>query len=500
MDVQATAKVSNRLFMLLFAVLLIIMLYNAFGERVYHNNGNGWDGAVYTDMVKKMPEVIYNNTISSFYYQRILPSFLCYASLRVVGVETSDINVLHFFIVFNIILILISVFVYTRIAKLLSFNSYTFIAGFVLLFYNFSVLKMSMYDPVKTDYLAFLEGLLISYFYLKKNFIALLITAICSLFTFPTVIFLSSIFLILFDKDVKATMSDIKPAVIKYLLPLLLASIPVLLTFYSYKYNFVKFDFARATDGATMSWVDTKERLSMLLSIIMLVFVLFVFYKAMILYVKDILNFRGFTYYKAGVMVLIFIVANVLIKKLCDVNAPNPNSFADFLYRICYQALVYPLGSYIAHFIYFGSVIILLFLRFKKVISSIGNLGKGFVVFLGLNLILMIGSESRQFIYVIPFITVAILYAMNEELNGNKLLLFVLIIINLTFSFFWYQINLPDVQMEVGSQKAFPQQRYFGFQGPWVSRNTYYIHLLFTIACFAATKYVLDRRNVRRLL
>jgi len=77
-----------------------------------------------------------------------------------------------------------AVFVFTLICRELRFSRTAEWLGFIGLFINFMVLKRFIYYSVSTDPFAFLCGLLLVYFYLKRSLSGMLFATLLMLEVF----------------------------------------------------------------------------------------------------------------------------------------------------------------------------------------------------------------------------------------------------------------------------------------------------------------------------
>ena len=457
-------------------IIFAILLYNSSHERIWLNNGNGPDGDTYVQIMKSMPDALTNNTLPSYYYQRLFPLGLCHYSLDLFNLPPTNINVQNFFIVIYFAIILASIFVFSKISDLLNFSKNTWALAFILMFYNFAILKFLVYYPILTDAFAFFEGLLILYFYLKKSFLPLLIVSIFSLFTIPTVIFLSSILLIAFDKDSDAEVKE-QPQfkfILYYLLPAMVAIIPVAFTAHAYLFNYAEFDWPRVTNKGTLSWVDTPQRIMLILSVTTLTAMIFITYRRLLRYLPDILSsVKNIRYVKIAIMVFVFILCQMIVKACSDPNAANPMTFVHYIYMISYHSLVYPLVTIVSHSAFLGLSFILIIFFHKTIFNNAHLLGKGFILFLFFNMLLMMGTESRQYMYVLPFIVILIANGLKDKTFDNRLIL-VMAIVGLITSSFWFNINVPGIENLETNRMLYPKQRYYEFSGPWMSRLAYY--------------------------
>ncbi|RMZ61052.1 hypothetical protein D1632_03535 [Chryseobacterium nematophagum] len=86
----------------------------------------------------------------------------------------------------------------------------------------------------------------------------------------------------------------------------------------------------------------------------------------------------------------------------------------------------------------------------------------------------ILGTETRQFLQLFPFVLFIFLDSLKNYKFSANLVLGVFIF-QLIWSRFWYIIDLPEgflfYALKDKDISDFPAQRYFQFQGPWLSET-----------------------------
>ena len=102
---------------LMIVLVLSLGLLNFFwGEKVPAGGGFGWDGVIYAKMVRNLDSMISGGQLSSYYTQRILPSFLVRSILLVSKVEMSNINIIRSFELYNLTLLVGACWIWKRVS------------------------------------------------------------------------------------------------------------------------------------------------------------------------------------------------------------------------------------------------------------------------------------------------------------------------------------------------------------------------------------------------
>lgn len=147
----------------------------------------------------------------------------------------------------------------------------------------------------------------------------------------------------------------------------------------------------------------------------------------------------------------------------------------DLLKNMFYQALNTPFKPLLAHFMYFGPIFIVALVLLFNHSAARERVDPVAVVTLGFLPILLIGSESRQWAALLPFLAA---YVAKRGVSTYIRMLMIAYSVLLTAPLLWladssfkaYTTQLPMVDPH--------WQIYFGRQGPWMSFQTYKIAAL----------------------
>lgn len=165
----------------------------------------------------------------------------------------------------------------------------------------------------------------------------------------------------------------------------------------------------------------------------------------------------------------------------------------ELMQNIFYQGLNTPLKPILAHFIYFGPCFIIalqLLCASNRVTPQARPIQ---IALLGFLPVLLVGSESRQWIAILPFI-VAFVAQSNISEKRRKLLLYYSLF--MAAPLFWLAESVSKA-WSLGLPTSDPLwQLYFGRNGPWMSQTTYLVSALALFGFVAA--WWLTRSSIRR--
>lgn len=453
-------KVLAGLIILFFSIYFV----NLLGEKFFfYKTGLGIDGTHYGNMLRGLPGSLYNNTIGSYWYQKFFPVIIARLIIEVSGLPIDNPMIVKAFMFIDILCLIASVVVYLLICKFESFSKSKTTLGFVLIFISFAFLKYAPYQPLLTDRVAFLEAMLLLYCYIRNYWFGGLIIAFFGLFTFPLVIYLSAALLFVVREGAVPAKENRSVKVSA----LAIAMIPIGLTAWNYFFSYEDFSFYRRHDQPSLYWDTAGETLLLILSASTLVVLITYVYRLILSrisiggYIKSIYWNRvlAFALLYTAFRAIIFFNAN---------DTQGKRSAVDFIEDISHQALVYPAGYFVSHFMFFGSIVVLFVLLFKRFLQ---NNQAGLMMLIMVNTFFLISTESREFIYLLPFVAYIVIKNISENFASDRVLLLLVLGVNLLVSLFWFTVNTPEIFDAVGSRLVFPKQRFYMLLGPW--RNLY---------------------------
>jgi len=432
-----------------------------FEDKIKFGEGLGYDGQTYGRLVKEFPRNILQGSIDTYYCQRMLPVALAKVTLVLLG-KTSALNsnIILIFQTFNFLAIMFSIYLWYAISNACGYCKENAWLGYFALFYSFALYKMPLYYPVLTDVFAFTLSLLMLYSYILENPLILFIAIILSAFTWPTMIFFGGTLFIFADKR-HSWFPEIKDQKKQYFFTIGCSCMVVVITILWALY-------AVYEDKALTMFAEVPIYKKALPFSITFVCIYMFFASLGLIKAINITNIRvpfsvlikNIRFSHLIVWSLFFITTRLILRLLAPYGPPP------LIARIMGMALKYPGVYTISQFVYFGPVILLVYLLWHRIAPRITDFGFGFWAFAMLLLPLSLFSEGRLIINGIPFIVIMLLNGY--DFSNNKKLLYFCIFLTILCSRFWINLN------------TYHTEHYFASSGPWLQPRYYLIQATIT--------------------
>lgn len=452
-------------------------------ERLPVGGGFGWDGINYAAWARDFNKSILVEKVNDYYVQRIAPSAIVhfgtkqvlrpfYSHHRIQEILAENKNIILAFGLYNLVLLLLSVWLWGRIADHLALTDIGKWFGFCALFVNYAIAKSNSYQPVLLDTSAFFLGLLMFFFFLNRNSWGLLAVIIVSGFTWPTLPVMATLLLVLPRPDQEREPAPLSPATLRWLSIGVAALVTVgvgLMFMYLIRHDVLqgwnRTEMVRINFG--LLWVSVAATLAYV----------FCGFRAAVNDAR-LWNVRGIVrtiqWKWAPVAVVVLLLQRVAYHRL---QGPVPSSwqFSDFILYTFVSSLSDPLIFLVAHAVYYGPFILLLAICWRLFCERASKLGVGFKLFVILNLALSICPQSRyQLPSVAAFAIVMVWIVDGWRLNRWQLAVWVLL--SLLYSKVWYTFNTgPMNPTGMASLLSFPLQHFFMNSGPWMSHSMYLV-------------------------
>lgn len=492
-------KLKNYHWYLLSGSLCFCIVSMLFFEIIPVGNGLGWDGTVYYNASIDFEQKFLNRQMTSYFFQRSFPAMLTYYLLKsvtyfvsILGLSTANIytpsSVLSCFFLWNTIAILGSNCFLFKIYNKFEFDKKVQIVCFLLFNLNYPVAKFFSYYPLLTDYLAFFMALAIFYAYLYGRQVLLFFLFLIGCFIFPTLFIVSAI---LFVFPYRASEANIfahiytkyvsKYIGILYILVTLLA-----LAYFIFKTRAILIDYENSnyTLPLGQSPIDVLLfPLSVLLACAYIVCLVYFAYQKKIL-PKLLGNFR---FFNLLLVTFCYISISLIIKSYFTEAGFTIYGFRN---NIIIQSIKQPLVFYFCHFFYLGLSVILPFIYYKKWEEIEKKMGIGSMFVIIVHFLLMIGSETRQFITILPFMVVYSGLLLKLFFTVDNKVILVIGFLSFFISTVWLPINISHVINREGMPYL-----YAIHQGPWMPANFYYIIAPFCIVVTLFLAYFLKTKK-----
>ncbi len=457
------SKYFNNHRFILFLILVTLIVFGWFSERIPSNNETGWDGKHYANYAANLPQLFQNKQIDSYHFFRIAPPLIIYLLLKLFHLEANAYNIVHAFLACNTFLILFAAWYYFLLCKYFKINKCPEIIGFAGLFFNFALLKQAYYYPVLTDVFSFAFGFFMVGEFMRRRFFTAFIGLVLGTFTFPLFFLTSLFFLIPFKSErIHFLLSKIF-LVAKWIMPILAFILFLIYIFY----------------GKQLISEHYYMQINSIWFYMSLPLLLYYLYKIFDVKIAPIIESKsGLNELKIVLSLMGFITIYILLNKWINTVTIPEDEFtsATFLWNVFQQAIAKPLSFVVFHFTYFGPAVLLCIFYYKKVIAVASQIGWQLLAYIFMYLLLGIGSESRQFINAWPaFLFILVLTINQLKFNKNYAIAFVIICI--FQSHFWLPINRSKIY-ETYIYDKFPEQFYFMHHGPFATSISYGINLI----------------------
>ena len=362
-------------FFVFLITLVVLGGFNLFfyGEIILEGNGFGYEeGAEFRELVLNFPERIGSHQVLKYYVQRAFPSFVLHYSFKILGITNpSNRDIINGFRAYNLALLILAVVIWQKITEEIKLSPLGRWAAYIGLFVNVFVLKLYFYRPVFTDQTAFVLGVLLLYFYLKRQWVGFWITVIVGSFTWQTMIYYGVV-LFLFSKPIPERE---KPLLFTRLrLDVVFSSIAVI-----WLLQTLREGFARGLEDKW--WILDK-------SVIYLSILIACVYFWLVL--RSLLNFPLLYQIKDHIYSLISINLPISIAVYWGVNAVI-NTYgldsAEYVYmrlfvrNAVYKAIGAPAVFLVSHIVYFGPLVLLTIFFWKDVVKQIQRFPIGLTLF-----------------------------------------------------------------------------------------------------------------------
>ncbi|HYF50152.1 MAG TPA: hypothetical protein VEJ63_12155 [Planctomycetota bacterium] len=456
-----------------FTTLFLGLIFWKWGEKMPVADGAGWDGRTYVHLVTHFDEVVQKGKLDAYYAQRLVPSTVMYTAFKVAGMEITHRRVIRLFDLYNVLLVACAAFFWGLIADHFRLRDESKWLGFFALFINFCMLKYNFYNPALTDTTAFFLGVVMIYLYLSQATAWLAIATVVAAFTWPTGLVTGLVLLVLPPGVIKVT----QPRVLNWVIAASAAAIACALAYYTVRVLYYTHDrmHSHEFDHASIIFLFW-----FLLSIAYLIrlpaWPLRVEWKVLLV--------------RLGIAALVFSCVYFTLNYLS--SSASTSTLRKFVKANLALAVGRPLIFLVAHFAFFGPIICVLLLCWKKVSQRIADAGLGLALLGVSGLCLAIGSESRQLAMVIPlFMVFAVVVLDDMRLPRSFYVSFALGAI--LVSKVWLKMNVDVAGQAVDEDfLVWPWQRFFGSIGYYMSMQMYSIQAtVLIVMCYLFHRFYL---------
>ncbi len=422
--------------------LLLVGLYGAvqlgFGERIPLTDGLGtYDGRRYGEIAIDPRREILEEGLDLFRLQRVLPSLLAHAALRLSGSPVDTPHVIAAFLLGNWLLQLLLVVTWDATARALALADRGKWLGFALLFCSFANLKQPYFYPVLTDTPAVVLGAALLYFHLASRSAAMLLCLFAAAFTWPA-LFVSGSLLWMFERR-----------------PLAERPPP------GRRAELAALGAALSTLAVSVGFMGVPREAAALASTLVLAGYAFLVARGL-LWSAELFEARTYRAalrpWRLATAAALFLVLRLGLEAVS--TAPGMTLSRHLRHVMLYNS-GRPALFLLAHAVYFGPVLLLALLLWPELRRAAHRLGLGVTAFTAFQLAHALNSESRQLVDALPLL--ALLATLAAETSGwTTSRTWIVAGLGLLGSKAWLTMGGGDWQ----DAFSFPAQYYFMNMGP----------------------------------
>lgn len=468
------------------AMVLIVLGFGlaafVWGPIIPANGGYGWDGAVYGIITRDFHEAVFVKRVDAYRVQRVLPCGVVHYGLRLLGMPLDDAHIQRGFQVYNLAILLAGVFLWGAASRRMRLSKPATWVGFIGIFGNFAVMRMTFYYPVLTDTTAFALGLAALYAFVAERRAFLWLVGLAGAFSWPLVAPMVLLLLFFPVSAARRATSDGRKPLLVTVLPA--ASVLV--------FTLIRYAKGKIADNTVEPWDDALP-LSLALVFTYLLFATRGLFDRGTL--RRLLTFRKETRWSAAVAAVALVLAIVLVKRFVFVPGPAPGYTPKmFLTTTALLSVAKPAIFLVAHVVYFGPIVALAMLYWPRVCERARSYGLGAVGVIFAMLLLSITSESRHLLNFLPLAVAFTVASLDSAFKPHHVWLFAAL--GLLTSKCWFPMGQPFVGFwPPGSQQYFlDNQHYFMSQGPWMSDGSYFLQAAATLLVFLVVGLGFPRR------
>ncbi len=427
-------------------------------EPIPVNNGFGWDGNMYGMYTQFLPEAIDQGAINRFRMQRMLVPAALYHLMNRAGWERTQEQVIQAYRSSNMIFIGLAVIAFLWLARSSQWYWETMVLGFAALFFSMPLMKMSLLYPILADIPAMAIGLWAVLCWKKEWRIGLLVAILIGAFAGPTMWLYG---LLLFSAGKNSDKAD--PPVGSFLWSLALPVLFVICWIWTWQTAPEVF-----TDPPSASQ-SVRFNLLPFAMILVLAYLTWVG-QSLRLYNRVWVGLHRAQWIWLVPMALIYGLVQWVIQRYAG-SEEVPQTLLSYGQLLLQQSVTYPLGFLAGHFAYMPGWVILGIFASPFLMKGLTRYGTGPLLFTLVTLLMVLGSETRQLMQVLPWLLFVFTDTVDRHYRFNPLLLGG-ILLGLWICAPWWQELTTQGSLD-GSFLADPAQRYFRYHGPWMNLESW---------------------------
>lgn len=462
----------------LMALTAFVLLgtFSLVSEKIPFSNGLGYDGVQYAWLVKNFDKILDGFAkLNIESYNRFLPSLLCRMTLSGLGLSLEDRHIILFFEIYNIVLLTLSAWLWGKIGTRAGFSKIGLWLGFVAIFCNHANLKYNLYYATLTDVTAMTLGLVMLWAYLRGSDLLLLGATAAGAMTWPTLL-PQGLLLLLFPSRPVAS----RPAP----LPAFVVTICLLALLVWHFFSRGEHPLAESIWPLAGSAIEA------------LYFGGAVF---CLLNVRDYFSIPAlFKCVSLPRLILaggLVAAAPMLLWKLTGFRVQYSGHGVTYIYESIRLGMKFPGEFLVAHPLYYGPWVLLLFLFFPQAARQAPKAGLGVVSVCVMTALQSLTPLSRQLIAAMPFFVFLLIASLEGDERFNKRFLLWFTLLSVAFSKVWMRFSLDSANPE----KTFCFDWYVSSTGCWMPFSLYLWQGLVVFLVFCGLWFFLHRRPEKAL-
>lgn len=470
----------------LLAGLALVLWSHVGDELIPVKDGTGYDGSVYAEIVRD-PVGSFTGDLRGHWdthrAQRVLPSLVVWGVLKPLGLHTSTTAIVLGFQVLNYLLLAASAALWWLVARNAGLSRVAGWVGFVGLFVNYGIGKFSAYYPVLTDTSGFFLGTLLLWSLVARRHALMPLVAVVGAFTWPTVTY-SALLLYTLSRPVAAASPG---RFARWWAVLVAATVAVAVA--------VAAERLHACERGCVSGAVRDAVWDAALPVGITLLVVFV-----LLAVQPLAErltpgavLRAVRWPRLVVSVLVVAAVGYVLGQLAE---PSQHTLTRTLSNTVLGGAAKPGVFLVAHAAYYGPVLLLLLLTWRRGVRLAAQHGTGLVALLMVYVLLGIGSESRILVNQWPFL-VFVAALVVDDLGWSRGRAWALGVLALVMSRVWLPVTQGPL---TGRRDAYPDQLYGMSVGPRMTLLSYALLGAGTLAGAAVVAWLVFRRGSAELV
>jgi hypothetical protein len=430
-----------------------------YGEHIAIADGLGHDGQAYADFATRGLRVVANRELDSYRIQRVVPSLAVWLAHRAARSTPTTESIVSAFMLMNVALVAAAVWCWTRVARRLRLSGSGRAYGAALLFGCFGVAKFTSYIPVLTDVWALALGFVFLVCYLERRPLLLALATLVGTFCWPSATHVGVVLLFgLGFREPEA--AAVRPAPLR----LDLAAAAVCALGYAWFARWLSWTPYEPGNGVP-KLEDTTLRLGIVLGAAFVAVAVARLANHATLWsptrwLRAVLSVHALM--AAGVWLL----ARFAARRWASGGIIYDER--DFLDCTVYTSLVRPGVFALAHALFFGPLVLCLYLRWRSIARRVHESGIGLTLVAALAIPFALNSESRRLFLLAPLL-LPFVVAELDEIDLDRRAWVSLLALGLAGSKLWIRVH-PDLETQL---LAWPSQSYFMTMGPWMSWGSF---------------------------